>query len=137
MKKYTGIWIDHKEAVLVSIEGDQTVVQHVESGAESNLKPAGGWKAGGTVVAQAVFNEHTADERRKHQYHAFFIKVIELLADSSKIAILGLGEAKLEFAKEIEKLNDLHTKVTGVEARERLTENQLIAKVKTLFIARK
>jgi hypothetical protein len=137
MKKYTGIWIDHKEAVLVSLEGDQTVVQHVESGAESHLKPAGGWKAGGTVVAQAVFNEHTADERRKHQYHAFFIKVIELLADSSKIAILGLGEAKLEFAKEIEKLNDLHTKVTGVEACERLTENQLIAKVKTLFIARK
>ena len=37
MKKYTGIWIDHKEAVLVSLEGDQTVVQHVESGAESHL----------------------------------------------------------------------------------------------------
>ena len=88
-------------------------------------------------MAQAVFNEHTAEERRKHQYHAFFVKVIELLGDSSKIAVFGPGEAKLEFAKEIEKVNDLHTKVTGVEACERLTENQLIAKVKTLFIARK
>ena len=137
MKKYTGIWIDHKEAVLVSIEGDQTVVQHVESGAESNLKPAGGWKAGGTVVAQAVFNEHTAEERRKHQYHAFFVKVIELLGDSSKIVLIGPGEAKIEFAKELDKVTGLHTKVAGVEACERLTENQLIAKVKTLFIAQK
>ncbi len=137
MKKNTGIWIDHKEAVLVSIEGDQTIVQHVESGAESHLKPAGGWKAGGTIVAQAVFNEHTAEERRKHQYHAFYLKVIELLGDSSKIAIFGPGEAKLEFAKAIEKINGLHTTVTGVEACERLTENQLIAKVKALFLAHK
>ena len=137
MKKNTGIWIDHKEAVLVSIDGDQTFVQHVESGAESHLKPAGGWKAGGTIVAQAVFNEHTAEERRKHQYQAFYMKVIELLGDSSKIAIFGPGEAKLEFAKAIEKISGLQTKVTGVEVCERLTENQLIAKVKTLFVAHK
>ncbi len=137
MKKNTGIWIDHKEAFLVSIEGDQTFVQHLESGAESHLKPAGGWKAGGTVVAQAVFNEHTAEERRKHQYQAFYTMVIELLADSSKIAIFGPGEAKIEFAKALGKVNELHTKVTGVEACERLTEKQLIAKVKTLFLAHK
>jgi hypothetical protein len=134
MKKYTGIWIDHKTAVLVSIEGDQAVVQHVESGAESHLKPAGGWKSGGTVVAQAVFNEHTADERRSHQYHAFYLKVIALLGGSTDIAIFGPGEAKIEFAKAIEKVNELHKKVKAVEACERLTENQLIAKVKAFFL---
>jgi hypothetical protein len=137
MKKNTGIWVDHKAAVLVSIEGDQTFVQHVESGAESHLKPAGGWKAGGTVVAQAVFNEHTADERRKHQYHAFYQKVIELLGDSYRIAIFGPGEAKLELAKEIEKVSEMHKKVTAVEASERMSENQLIAKVKKAFFVQK
>lgn len=134
MKKNTGIWIDHKQAILVSIEGDQFVVQHVESGAESNLKPAGGWKAGGTVVAQSVFNEHTAEERRKHQYQAFYLKVIELLADSSNIAIFGPGESKIEFAKAIEKVSELHKKVTVVEACGRLTENQLVAKVKAFYL---
>ena len=34
--------------LLVSIQGDQTVVGHLESGAESHLKPSGGWKASGT-----------------------------------------------------------------------------------------
>ena len=134
MKKNTAIWIDHKEAVLVSIEADQTFVQHVESGAESHLKPVGGWKAGGTSVAQAVFNEHTADERRKHQYHAFYQKVIALLADSSKIALFGPGEAKVELAKEIEKISELHKKVRTVEPCERLTENQLTAKAKAYFL---
>jgi hypothetical protein len=134
MKKNTGIWIDHKEAILVSMEGDQVAVQHVESGAESNLKPAGGWKSGGTVVAQSVFNEHTAEERRKHQYHSFYLKVIELLGESSHIAIFGPGEAKLEFAKEIEQVSGLHKKVSAVEVCDRLTENQLIAKVKAFYL---
>jgi hypothetical protein len=134
MKKNTGIWIDHMEAVLVSIDGDQTFVQHVESGAESHLKPSGGWKAGGTTVAQAVFNEHTAEERRKHQYHAFYQKVIDLLSDSSKIALFGPGEAKLELSKAIEKVTELHKKVKTVEACDRMTENQFIAKVKAFFL---
>ena len=106
MKKNTGIWIDHKEAILVSVEGDHTFVQRVESAAESHLKPSGGWKSGGTSVAQSVSNEHVADERRKHQYHAFYQKVIGLLGDSVSIAILGPGEAKIELAKEIERVSE-------------------------------
>lgn len=130
MKKNTGLWIDHKEAVLVSIQNDQTLVQRLESGAESHLKPSGGWKSGGTSVAQSVSNEHTAEERLKHQYHAFYQQVIKLLGDSTNIAIFGPGEAKIELAKEIGKSSELHKKVLSVETCERLTENQIVAKVK-------
>jgi hypothetical protein len=137
MKKNTALWIDHKTAVLVTIDGDHTRVQHVESDAESHLKPSGGWKADGTVVAQAVANEHTADERRKHQYHTYYQKVVELLADSTDIALFGPGEAKIELAKEIEKNKDMHKKVRAVETCERMTEKQLIAKVNAFFSAKK
>jgi hypothetical protein len=137
MRKNTGLWIDHKEAILVSIEGDQALVQHIESGAERHHKPSGGWKSGGTSVAQSVSNEHIDEERRKHQYHSFYQKVIELLGDSAHMALFGPGEAKIELAKEIEKSNDMHKKVRAVEACDRLTENQLIAKVKTFFSAQR
>ena len=137
MRKNTGLWIDHKEAFLVSIEGEQTIVEHVKSGAERHHKPSGGWKSGGTSVAQAVSNEHVDEERRKHQYHAFYQKVIGLLGDSASLALFGPGEAKVELAKEIEKLNELHKKVTAVEACDRLTENQLIAKVKAFYSAKR
>ena len=135
MKKNTGIWIDHKQAMLVSIQGNQTVVEHLESGAESHLKPSGGWKAGGTSVAQAVSNEHTVEERLKHQYHAFYQEVIKRLSDSDHIAVFGAGEAKVELAKEIAKTGELHKKVTAVETCERLTENQFAAKVKAFVFA--
>ncbi len=135
MKKNTGIWIDHKKAILVSIQGDQTVVGHLESGAESHLKPSGGWKASGTSVAQAVSNEHTVEERLKHQYRAFYQAVIKRLGDSDHIAIFGAGEAKVELAKEIAKTSELHKKVTAVETCERLTENQFVAKVKAFAFA--
>jgi hypothetical protein len=137
MRKNTGLWIDHKEAILVSIEGEKASVQHIESGAERHHKPSGGWKSGGTSVAQTVSNEHVDEERRKHQYHSFYQKVIELLSDSASLAIFGPGEAKIELAKEIEKSNDIHKKVTTVESCDRLTENQLIAKVKTFFSAQR
>ncbi|NMW22323.1 MAG: hypothetical protein HKK67_11970 [Chlorobiaceae bacterium] len=133
MKKNTGLWIDHKEAILVSIEGEKTDVQRIESAAERHHKPSGGWKSGGTSVAQTVSNEHIDEERRKHQYHAFYQKVIELLGDSANIAIFGPGEAKIEIAKALAKISELHKKVAAVEACDRLTENQLIAKVKKFF----
>ncbi|MEI6691510.1 MAG: hypothetical protein WCL43_02185 [Chlorobium sp.] len=137
MKKNTGLWIDHKEAVLVSIQDDKSLVQRIESGAERHHKPSGGWKSGGTNVAQTVSNEHIDEERRKHQYHAFYQRVMELLEDSAGLAIFGPGEAKVELAKEISKVSELHKKVTVIEACERLTENQLVAKVKLFFSSRK
>ncbi len=134
MKKCTGLWIDHREAILVVMDGGHTVVKHLESGADSHFKASGGWKSGGTSVAQAVSSEKKADEIRKHQYHAFYQAVITLLEDSSDIAIFGPGEAKIELRNEIAKNSTLHKKVSLIESCDRLTENQLIAKVKLVFI---
>lgn len=133
MKKNTGIWIDHREAILVSVEGENTSVQRVESGAESHFKPSGGWKSGGTSVAQTVVREKSAEESRMHQYHAFYREIITLLGDSDSIAVFGPGEAKGELGKEIAEVHELKHKVTAVETCERMTENQLIAKIKAHF----
>ncbi len=133
MKNNTGIWIDHREAVLVSVEGENISVQYLESGAESHFKPSGGWKAGGTNVAQSVVKEKSAEESRMHQYHAFFQQIIALLGDSDSIALFGPGEAKGELAKEIRSNHDLQNRITAVETCERMTENQLTAKVKAYF----
>ena len=135
MKKKIGIWIDHKEAILVSIEGGQTTVERIESHAESHFRPSGGWKAAGTSVAQAVSKEQKADERRKHQFHHFYQMVIKKAGKADNILIFGPGEAKLELAKEIEKIKSRHDRVAEVQTSDRLTENQIVAKVKSFFLA--
>ena len=133
MKKKIGIWIDHKEAILVSIEGDQTTVEHIESHAESHFRPSGGWKSAGTSVAQSVSKEQKADERRKHQFHNFCKTVIKKAAEAESIFIFGPGEAKLQLAKEIDKIKGQKERIAAVEAADRLTENQIVAKVKSFF----
>ena len=131
MKKKIGIWIDHKEAILVSIEGVQTTVERIESQAESHFRPSGGWKAAGTSVAQAVSKEQKAEERRKHQYHNFYQMVIKKLGSADNIFIFGPGEAKLELAKEIKKIKGQPDRIAAVETSDRLSENQIVAKVKS------
>ena len=133
MKKRIGIWIDHKGAILVSVEGDQTTVERIESNAESHFRPSGGRKASGTSVAQSVSKEQKADERRKHQFHNFYQEVIKKADKVDKIYIFGPGEAKLELAKEIEKIKGQRDRIATVETADRLTENQIVAKVKSFF----
>jgi hypothetical protein len=137
MKKNIGIWIDHKEAILVWIEGGQTTVERIESNAESHFRPSGGWKAAGTSVAQSVSKEQKADERRKHQLHNFYQMVIKKLGKAENIFIVGPSEAKLELAKEIEKIKGQHDRIAAVETSDRLTENQIVAKVRSFFSASK
>ena len=137
MKKKIGIWIDHKEAILVSVEGGQATVERIESHAESHFRPSGGWKAAGTSVAQSVSKEQKADERRKHQFHNFYQMVIKKAGKADNIFIFGPGEAKLGLAKEIEKIKGQHDRIAAVEASDRLTENQIVAKVKSFFLASK
>ena len=135
IKQNVGIWIDHKEAILVSVKDAQTTIERIESNAESQFRPSGGWKASGTNVAQSVSKEQKADERRKHQFHDFYHEVIKKAGKANKIYILGPGEAKRELAKEIEKIKDQHARIAAVETSDRLTENQIVAKVKSFFTA--
>jgi len=137
IKKKVGIWIDHKEAILVSIEDDQTTVEHIESGAESHFRPSGGWKTAGTSVAQVVSREQKADERRKHQYHNFYKIVIQKIGDAGNIFIFGPGEAKLELAKEIKKIKGRREKISAVETSDRLSEKQIVVKVRSFYTKKK
>lgn len=137
MKKKIGIWIDHKEAIIVSVEGDQSSVERIESNAESHFRPSGGWKAGATSVAQSVSREQKAEERRKHQFHNFYQMVIKVIGKAENIFIFGPGEAKLELSKEIKKLKGQADRIVAVEASDRLTENQIVAKVKSFYATKK
>ena len=132
--KNAGIWIDHKEAILVSMKGSGApLVERIESHAEGHFRPSGGWKAGGSAIAQSVSSERTADERRKRQFHNFYRTVIEEIGKADKVFIFGPGEAKSELAKEIEAIKGPHVRVAAVEATDKLTENEIVARVKSFF----
>jgi tellurite resistance protein len=75
------------------------------------------------------------EERREHHLHNFYQEIIKKFENIGNIFIFGPGEAKSELAKEIEKLKDQHAEIAAVETCDKLTENQIIAKVKSFFKA--
>lgn len=135
MMQQMGIWIDRKEAILVSLQDTKSTIERIASNAESHFRPSGGWKASGTNVAQSISKEQTADERRKHQFHNFYQEVIERAGKADTLYILGPGEAKIELAKEFEKIKGRPERIAAVEACDSLTENQIVAQVKSFFSA--
>ena len=131
--KKIGIWVDHKEAIMVSLQGEHLDVKHIESGADSHYKPSGGWKASGTSVAQAVSKEQTADERLKHQFHLYYQQVAAEADKAERAYICGPGAAKTELEKEMLKSKNLHVRIEAVETCDKMTEKQIVAKVKSFF----
>jgi hypothetical protein len=133
MKKMTGMWIDHRQAVLVSLDGGSSTVRHVLSDVESPVETSGGWRSGGTFVAQCISNEQRDGERRKNRLHAFYRNIIKTIGETCDVFIFGPGTAKNELAKEIERTKGPHIRISAVEACDKLTEPQTVSKVKTFF----
>jgi hypothetical protein len=142
MKKYMGIWVDHKKAVIVtkkqperSYEEDvELVVTQISSDVERKVRLAGGSRTRNTPWGpQEVAVDSKIETRQKQQLKKFYHRIIEVITDADKILIMGPGEAKLELKKEIEKSKALIPKIVGVQTSDKMTNNQIAAKVKSYF----
>jgi microcompartment protein CcmK/EutM len=142
MKKYTGIWVDHKKAVIVTNqqpeqpdeENVQLAVTQISSDVEKKVRLAGGSRTRNTPYGpQDVAVDSKIEARQKQQLKKFYHRIIELISDADRILIMGPGEAKLELKKEIEKSKALIPKIVGVHTSDKMTNNQIAAKVKSYF----
>lgn len=81
-------------------------------------------------IQQAILNELV-----KGHTHNFYQMVIKKVGNADNIFIFGPGEAKLELAKEIKKIKGRHDRIAAVEVSDRLTENQIVTKIRSFFLA--
>jgi hypothetical protein len=142
MKKYIGIWVDHKKAVIVnkrqpeqSYEKDAKVtVTAINSEVERNVRLTGGARTRNVPWGpQDVAVNGKIEARQKQQLKNFYQRIIEFLKDADKIMIMGPGEAKLELKKEISKSKVLALKIVGVQTCDKMTNNQIAAEVQSYF----
>lgn len=131
MKKETGLWIDHKHAVVVLQEHAPhphaeifTQVKHIASDANSHPRFKGD--------AASTTEEDIRDRKYANQLNKFYDEVIEALQGYPVIYVFGPGEAKLELVKRLEH-HRLADRVVGVEAADKLTEPQVVSRVHKFF----
>lgn len=125
MNKNAGLWIDHKEAVIVfaatgADNAEET--KRMESGMEKHVRYSG-----------RAASEGVAEDQRDRQYAThldqYYDEVITQLHDAKSILIFGPGEAKGEFKKRLEH-KGLGERIVGVETTDKMTDNQIAAMVR-------
>jgi len=134
MKQSVGLWIDHRKAIVVTIENDKELMRVIESNVEPRVRLAGGSRTASPYGPQEVASESKRDERYRHHLDAYYSEVIQAIRDADSILIFGPGEAKGELKKALEESKELGRHIVGVESADKMTQRQIAAKVRDYFV---
>ena len=126
MKTTVGLWIDHRKAVIVFVEGKEEEIKLISSKEENHHGHSGVSKP--------------ADDIRQRELtghlNSYYDEVISCIRETESILIFGPGEAKGELKKRLEKEN-LGGRVVSVEAADKMTDPQIVAQVREHFLKRR
>jgi hypothetical protein len=126
MKKRVGIWIDHRKAVVVSLTESGEETKQITSGMEKHVRFARGSSESGT-------SEDMRDRQFAGHLDSYYEIVLAEIRDAEAIFVFGPGEAKGELEKLL-KTKGLGDCIVGVETADKLTDPQIIQKVRQRFI---
>lgn len=119
-----GLWIDHRQAVIVSLsdtgENTHRILSHMDKHvrfSRSKQDPAG---------------EDQRDRRFTGHLDKYYDTVVSCIHDADAILILGPGEAKGELRMRLEKAS-LGERIAGCDPADKMTDGQLAAQVRKYF----
>ena len=124
MKTTAGLWIDHKKAVIAFVVGKETEVKLISSNIEKHHRQSG--VSTPADIRQRELTEHL---------NVYYDEVVSCIREAKSILIFGPGEAKGELKKRLEKDN-LGGHIIGVEPADKMTDPQIVAKVRGQFLDR-
>jgi hypothetical protein len=130
----TGIWLDFKEAYLISFDENENVtVRHLRSEV-THPATKGGSRSKSPWGPQFAPPDDTNQERAKHEEHHYFQEILENIApDTEDIVIFGPAEAKLGLKKEIEHIKHYHPRLRGVLPSDYITQNEMVVLFRNFF----
>jgi stalled ribosome rescue protein Dom34 len=130
MDRNIGLWIDHKQAYVISDQDG--IVEVIPSQIEPPAHYSGGTQLGGKQNRKAD-TEFRKSDRFRLQLKKYYQQVISALKDANSILIMGPGEAKIEFEKALMKYKSLQNRVLKVETADKMTKNQMVAYVRKFY----
>ena len=132
MDTKVGLWIDHREAIIVAVTEKGEEIKDVMSEVEKQLRRSGDSPLQGTYEALQV----PADDSRQRAFtghlNIYYDAVIACIRDAESILIFGPGQAKDELKERLEGTN-LGGRVVGIETVDKMTDRQIAAKVRQHF----
>lgn len=124
MKKQVGLWIDHRESVIVSLTDAGEETKRIASHMEKHVRFSGG--------AEQVKAEDMQDRKYSGHLNKYYAEVMASLRDAESILIFGPGEAKGELKKHLES-EGLGSRILAVESADKMTDHQIAAHVRARY----
>jgi hypothetical protein len=125
MDRKVGLWIDHREAVIVIIDGKTEVIKQLTSEMEKHVRFSEGSSQGGP-------GEDVRDRQFDNHLNDYYDEVIRIIGKAESVQIFGPGEAKVELRTRLTKAGMKENSVE-TETMDKMTENQIAAKVRQHF----
>ena len=132
MKKEIGLWVDHREAVIVILGDGEEEIKHITSNSGKHIRYSGSAHSRTPEGLKEVTAEDQRDRKFNNILNKFYDEIIANIRDAESIQIFGPGEAKGELEKRLEH-EGLKAHILALEAADRMTDRQISAKVRERF----
>lgn len=132
MNDHAGVWIDHRKAVIVGLTPDGELTTLVLSKVEKHLQRGGDSRMKGPYEALQVPADDSRQRALTGELNIYYDAVIAVMRNYANLLLFGPGEAKDELNARLTKLK-LGARVIAVDTEDKMTDRQIIAKVRTRF----
>jgi hypothetical protein len=132
MTREVGLWIDHKQAVIVILLNQGEELEYVKSGMAKHIPHAGASQYENVAGSHDDAAEDRRDRRFGNYLKDYYNTVISYLRGVDSILIIGPGEAKGELQKRLEN-EELDGHIVGIENADKMTDEQITAAVRQYF----
>lgn len=119
-----GVWIDHRRAIIAILSDTTEQVLQIASNLETHSRDSGAARDGSA--------EDQRDRRSTVRRSRYYDEVVACLRNADAILILGPGEAKGELEGRLGRAG-LRGRVVGIETEDKMTDRQVVARVRRRF----
>ena len=133
MKKEIGLWLDHRDAIIVILTDGVEEIKHITSNSEKHIRYSGSSHSKTPEGLKEVTSEDQRDRKFDNQLNKFYDELIASIRDADSIQIFGPGEAKGELEKRL-KHEQIKGQILASETADKMTDRQVAAKVREHFL---
>jgi len=137
MKKNIGIWIDTREAMIVTVNEEGSSTRVIDSKVETRERVEGESKDISRFGDQSIDHEKAKEHRVDHAKKHFLKKVMSELGTVDELVLFGPAGMKNELKKAIEADRSLAPKLKDVLSADSMSDKQVAALVRDYFKERK
>lgn len=134
MKKDIGLWIDHREAIIVILTDGGEEIKHITSNNRKHVRYSGSSHSKTPDGSKEATPEDQRDRKFGNRLNKFYDEIIASIRGADSIQIFGPGEAKGELEKRIQH-EVLKAHILAIETVDKMTDRQISAKVREHFLA--